>query len=287
MKRTAVYIFALIILTAFFPGCAREERNPLTMVKKWFILLNYSADLRPVDWKAVSEYQMAIVDPDNFPRLGNSGRKMIMIAYVSVGEAEKYRSYWKDIKDKNWIVAENPDWKDNFYVDVRSKEWRDTILDKVIPEIVRKGFKGIMMDTIDTSDMLEYEHPEKFKGADAAMVEFIKEIHERYPDLLLISNNGFSVLDKIAPYLSGMLVEDIHMMPDFAKGGYKEVPEEEYQQRVGILLRLRSKYGLPVFVIDYVSMEDKEKARECVEKCEKLGFVPYIAQKDLNDLYKY
>ena len=45
----------------------------------------------------------------------NSGK--LAVCYISIGEAENYRSYWQNSWNNNppeWLGAENPDWEGNF-----------------------------------------------------------------------------------------------------------------------------------------------------------------------------
>ena len=281
-KNCILLILACFLLTA----CLSFSQNKLFTAEKWFILLDYRPSLYPVTGEEIARYDMAILDPDNHPEIAGLKGRVILIAYVSIGEAENYRSYWEGVKGAEWIIGENPNWKGNYYVDVRNPGWRRLIIDEVIAGAVKKGFDGIFMDTIDTSFMLESEDPERFEGSDRAMADFVYEIHEKYPELLLISNNGFSILDKIGPYLNAMLSEDINMMVDFEGDGYRRVPAEDRAHKIATLKKLMEKYGLPVFIIDYVSQDNRALIKECIKKDRKLGFKPYVAEKSLDRIYE-
>ena len=142
------------------------------------------------------------------------------------------------------------------------------------------------MDTIDTAAFLENEYPEDFRGSADSMVKFIKEIHEAYPELLLISNNGFEILDDIAPYLSGMLVESIYMSynPDTEEN--IAVADDDRAYKLYYLQRIQEEYNLPVFAVDYISSDDISLIRDTAERLRLLNFKPYIAKKGLKELYK-
>ena len=260
--------------------------NPLGSVRRWFIFLNYDLSKIKLDADRLSSYEMAILDPDVHPPFELFSKKTILMAYVSLGEAEDYRSYWTNLKDYSWILGENENWKGNFYADVRDPAWHAIILRDVLPKIVREGFRGIFMDTLDTAEYLESKDPEKFAGSRRAMSDLVLEIRAVFPELLLISNNGFAILPEIAPILNGMLVEDITMMPDFEKGGYRKVLPEERDPKVAVLRPLAKKYHLPVFSIDYAREGDRFTREICQEESRKLGFRPYVAEKDLSELYE-
>ncbi len=233
----------------------------------------------------MNKFDMVILDSDNHPPLEDLERTVTRIAYVSLGEAEDYRFYWNKIKDQAWVLEENPDWQGNYYVDVRALDWHSLIIRELIPKIIAQGFDGIMLDTIDMAQMLEEKDPQKFTGASSAMVQLIKKIHQQYPHLLLISNNGFGLLKQIAPFLNGVLVEDITMTIDFVHNDYVEVPQQDREYKIKILREIMHDFHLPVFSIDYVASQNQELVQRCLKQARQLGFKPYVAEKKLSRIY--
>jgi len=265
-------------------GCAR---NPLGAVREWAIVLSYEPQAHPVAASDLQRCQMVIVDPDSHPPLDGLGGKTIVVAYVSLGEAEEYRSYWPQIAQKEWVVGANENWGRSHFVDVRSAEWRSLVLETVVPGVIAKGFRGIMMDTLDTADFLESKDPARFGGSRAAMAGLVHAIRERYPDLLLISNNGFALFDKIGPCLSGALTESVFRRHGPKPGEYSAVSAEDADWKISRLTSLAAKTGIPVFAIDYVSLGDVAGARDSAARLKALGFRPYIAERELNRIYRY
>ncbi|KJJ83726.1 secreted protein [Candidatus Omnitrophus magneticus] len=288
-----IFIAAIVLygtLAAFSVSAIAAEpdsvnRVNLTRVENWFILLNYDVEKFPFMEEKFNKYDMAVLDPDVCPDFKNYTDKKIFIAYVSFGEAESYRPYWGKIKDKEWVLRENPDWKENYYIDPRSYEWEKIIINEIIPDILKKGFNGIMLDTIDTAGMLESENIQKFYGAKRAMIDLVRAVRLKYPDLIMLSNNGFEILEDIAPFIDGLIVEDINMMPDFKNGGYKKVESSEREYKISVLRGLMDRFKLNVFAIDYAPCNSRQIIKDCVTKCRKLGFNPYVAEKDLNAVY--
>ena len=71
--------------------------------------------------------------------------------YLSIGEAEDYRYYWRPewkIKPPPWLDKENPNWPGNYKVKYWYSEWQDIILDYT-RRIVEAGFDGAYLDIID------------------------------------------------------------------------------------------------------------------------------------------
>jgi cysteinyl-tRNA synthetase len=90
----------------------------------------------------------------------NGGARLV-IAYMSIGEAENYRYYWEDnwgIGNPDWIVAMNPYWEGNYVVEYWREEWQDIIYgndDSYLFKIMEAGFDGVYLDIIDAFEYFE------------------------------------------------------------------------------------------------------------------------------------
>jgi len=76
----------------------------------------------------------------------------IVLAYLSIGEAESYRFYWKtewDTKKPNFIEQENPDWNGNYKVKYWYRSWWEKALKPYLDRILKAGFDGVYLDIID------------------------------------------------------------------------------------------------------------------------------------------
>jgi len=92
-----VAFFLMLALAGHSLSCARTLGERLAKVREWFILLDYDPARTEVDNQAVSRFQMAILDPDAHPPLSGLKGKMILISYLSLGEASTYRFYWEAV----------------------------------------------------------------------------------------------------------------------------------------------------------------------------------------------
>ncbi|WP_457549739.1 endo alpha-1,4 polygalactosaminidase [Archaeoglobus sp.] len=119
-----------------------------------------------------------------------------MLAYLSLGEVNENRWYFKYVK--RCVTGKNPIRK-YYYINLSCKTWKNVLLDTVIPKIVEKGFNGLFLDNVDVVD----KYP-KFKDD---MTDLIKDIRARYPNLILIQNRGFSIINKTAKYVNGVVFE--------------------------------------------------------------------------------
>ncbi len=90
-----------------------------------------------------------------------SGGSRLVIAYMSIGEAEDYRYYWdnswnSDLPD--WIKTENQEWPGNYKIEYWNSEWHDLIYagnDSYLSKLLSSGFDGAYLDLIDAFEYFE------------------------------------------------------------------------------------------------------------------------------------
>ncbi len=85
----------------------------------------------------------------------------LVIAYMSIGEAEDYRYYWDpswDSDPPSWIEEENPDWEGNYKVQYWKSGWQEIIYgndSSYMKKIIDAGFDGVYLDIIDAFEYFE------------------------------------------------------------------------------------------------------------------------------------
>ena len=90
----------------------------------------------------------------------NGGTRKV-ICYMSIGEAEDYRFYWKSYwktSPPDWLIAENPAWGGNYKVKYWDKNWQNIIYgsgDTYLQRIINSGFDGVYLDIIDAYEFFE------------------------------------------------------------------------------------------------------------------------------------
>jgi len=94
-------------------------------------------------------------------KIKQNGAKRLVICYMSIGEAEDYRFYWKDEWTNNkptWLDKENPEWEGNYKVKYWDSEWQKIIYgedDSYLDLILNAGFDGVYLDIIDGFEYFE------------------------------------------------------------------------------------------------------------------------------------
>ncbi|MBN2413450.1 endo alpha-1,4 polygalactosaminidase [candidate division KSB1 bacterium] len=85
-----------------------------------------------------------------------NGGSRLVIAYLSIGEAEDYRYYWKDewkTKPPSWLDSENPNWPGNYKVRYWEDNWQSIIFgndQSYLARILNAGFDGVYLDLVDS-----------------------------------------------------------------------------------------------------------------------------------------
>lgn len=91
----------------------------------------------------------------------SGGGSRLVIAYMSIGEAEDYRYYWQSAWKTNppsWLAGENPDWPGNYKVRYWDENWRAIIYGNdasYLKKIIDAGFDGVYLDIIDAFEYFE------------------------------------------------------------------------------------------------------------------------------------
>ena len=83
------------------------------------------------------------------------GGKRLVIAYISVGSAEKYRYYWKKnwgLHRPAWLKKKYDGYKDEIWVKYWHKDWKEIMYgndDSYFKKIINSNFDGAFMDNVE------------------------------------------------------------------------------------------------------------------------------------------
>jgi cysteinyl-tRNA synthetase len=90
-----------------------------------------------------------------------NGGERLVVCYMSIGEAEDYRYYWKSDWNTNkpsWLDKENPDWAGNFKVKYWDKDWQSIMYgnsNSYLQKVLDADFDGVYLDIIDAFEFYE------------------------------------------------------------------------------------------------------------------------------------
>jgi cysteinyl-tRNA synthetase len=268
----------------------------LSEVRSWAFQLQ---NVDPVEIK-LSSYDLVVVDYGfdrrnatafprevvNLMRTRPDGRQRLVLAYFSIGEAEDYRYYWQDSWLKNrpeWLEPENPDWPGNYLVQYWHAEWQALLFgspNAYLDRIIDAGFDGVYLDGADKFEQWKVRRP----TAAADMVSLVGALasyaRAQRKDFLVIPQNGDDLLanSSFAGVIDGFAREDLL---------YSERDPDERNTQRSIAESIRRfrplvNAGKPVFVVEYTTSADLAAAM--LREIKELGFIGYVAGRDLNRL---
>lgn len=217
------------------------------------------------------------------------GSRRLVLAYVSIGEAESYRPYWNAAwkRDKpEWLLRESRDWPENYSVCFWEPGWQRLMCgsaDAYLDRVQAQGFDGVYLDKCDVFEDLQ-AHEKKIAATRPAierdMVAFVQAISRhlkaRDPNFIVVMQNAEGLLNHadLVAAIDGVAKEELVYGVD---GPEKKNGEDEIAWSKGCLDRARAA-GKAVLVVEYLNSRDKiAKAAQAVEA---FGYVLYIAPKD-------
>jgi cysteinyl-tRNA synthetase, unknown class len=218
--------------------------------------------------------------PDGSPR--------VLLSYLSIGEAERYRPYWRQgwydpLSKPAWLGNENRRWAGNFSVQYWNAEWQQLIFgtpESYPDRVIAHGFDGVYLDRADAFFEWQKTHP----SARTDMATFIARLsahaRTRNPQFLIVMQNAEELLEDASVFdaIDGIAKEDLLY-------GVRRAEEPNKPGDVAWsidLLRTARQAGRKVLVVEY--LKDKAKMTAAASRLLEEGFVPYFAPRRLNCL---
>jgi cysteinyl-tRNA synthetase len=277
----AVAIAGVLVFGSGALGSAEPASDAATaarQVKSWHY------QLQSIDPSAIakSSADMVVIDSSGedgpftraqvkLMRRKPDGSRRLVLAYMSIGEAESYRWYWAR-RSRAWLGPENQQWRGNYGVRFWHPDWQAIILEYT-DKILAAGFDGVYLDKVDEFEELGH-HDE--------MVEFVDRIKGRAksqrPDFLIVSQNGDELIadPKFRRAIDAFAREDLL---------YGEDIDGERNDAGSIrdsIERLKSltAEGKPVFVVEYP--RDDDQAQTARREIAEHNFIGLVARRALD-----
>jgi cysteinyl-tRNA synthetase, unknown class len=113
-------------------------------------------DLVLIDLDFSEEEELSAADVTSLKTKANGGSRLV-ICYMSIGEAERYRYYWDGLS-KKLIYKANPDWPGNYAIKYWEPAWKSVIYgndQSYVKKILNAGFNGVYLDIIEGYEYFE------------------------------------------------------------------------------------------------------------------------------------
>lgn len=233
-----------------------------------------------------AKYKLLILDSDTHPPLHPlADRDKVLLGYVSLGEVSKDRKYFGELQKQNILLNENKQWPGSYTVDIRNNYWPQFVIESIIPNIIRSGFHGIFIDTLDNPADYERKQPLKYGGMGQAAIQLVKSIRLHYPDLKIMLNRGYEILPYVVKDIDMVLGESVYADYNFETKVSSLNTPELYHQQLKILQDAKfQNHNLGVYTLDYWDKNDAEGIKKIYQEQRDNGFVPYVSTISLNEI---
>jgi cysteinyl-tRNA synthetase, unknown class len=295
-------IAAGVLLLGLVGTASAERANPFADAKTWgYQLRNLEAGPRKTI--ADSPYDLVVIDyahgeDRNEVALTKAevgemqkkpdGSKRLVIAYLSIGETENYRYYWKKEWDKqrpSWMGKENKEWKANYLAKYWEPEWQKIIYgspESYVDKVLAAGFDGFYFDRVDAyyffgDDELARGRMAKF------IVELATYVRSKKPDAAIMVQNAEELLSRkeYVAAIDGIAKESLLYG---IKGLDRPNPADDVKEGKTFLSKAKSD-GKAIFVVEY--LQDKENIATAAKTINQdLGFALYVGTRGLATLGK-
>ena len=296
------------------------RRLNLRRVGSWAYQLQGLEEEGAIDALADSDYDLIVTEPvrsakgaEGFDTAGMVARLhqegKLVLAYLDVGEAEDYRTYWGDDwiapsadqpGEPDFLLTVDPDgWSGNYPVAFWDERWKDIVIrdeDSLIDMVLDDGFDGVYLDWIEAYQDENVAAAAARLGIDPAqeMVAFVQEIAEhgrgRSQSFLVIPQNAAELAREVPQYLEvidGLGQEDLSFggeadteWGDPTSGDIATSPDE--QEYLLELFDLYLGAGLPIFCIDYALKQPNVQA--AYAEARDADCLGYVTQTPLSRL---
>jgi hypothetical protein len=249
-------------------------RNPRLDAVHSFAFAIGSGDLSGNLATRYASYDLVIVDGEDVTarqvaELHAAGK--VVLGYLDVGTIEPYRSWFR--RAKPYRLGYWHDWGE-WYANVAARGFRDLLVRRVAPTMLRKRLDGLFLDNVD---MVE-THPHLKRGMFKLVSRLARLVHGRHG--LLFAQNGADIMRPMLPYLDGWNREDVSFTYDFGHKRYVRVHAADAAAARKELRYMRSR-GLLTLATDYVAANDEADAvRAAVTAC-STGALPFESNIDL------
>ena len=294
-------VLALTGLPAADEAHAADRVNPFLKAKTWgYQLRNLeSAERAKI---AASPFDLVVTDyargenRNEIPltrdeveamKARPDGSKRLIIAYLSIGETENYRSYWKPEWDKQrpaWMGKENKEWRANYLAKYWEPEWQKIIFgspEAYIDRVLAAGFDGFYFDRVDAYYYFGDNEDVRKKMRDF-IVKLANYVRAKKPDAAIMVQNAEELLTSkdYVEAIDGIAKESLFYG---IKGADKLNPQSDIVETTD-LLKKASGQGKAIFVVEY--LKDKKNVADAAARMDKLGWSLYIGTRGLARLGK-
>jgi cysteinyl-tRNA synthetase len=216
------------------------------------------------------------------------GGSRLLLAYLSIGEAERYRPYWQADwnevgKRPDWLGKENSRWAGNYAVQFWRPQWQRLLFgepESYLDRILAQGFDGIYLDRADAFFQWRKTNPAARSDMGNLIARLGEYARARQPPFIVVMQNAEELLEEAAVLnaIDGIAKEDLLYGVRRAQEPNKPADVDWSLE----MLHMAQKAERKVLVVEY--LKDPDKMLIAAKRIRAEGFIPYFAPRRLHCL---
>lgn len=224
-------------------------------------------------------YDLVIVQAENYTTadlLILQEHGTLPFGYLSLSEVADTEATapWALREATTGAVARNSRWQ-TVLVDCRSAAWQRLVIEEQIPRLIQRGIYGLFLDTLDVDPRFAETWP--------GVAQLLRRIRWEHPELALLANRGFTVLDAVAETVDGVVFESFSTYYD--DGSYAAWTGRDLQWTEQMAVRLQEVLEThPVLTLDYAPPDDATLRQYAEHRAQTYGFIPFVGVGRLDTL---
>ena len=248
--------------------------------------------------KRLAKYDVVILHVpemsiENIRRLDRLG--VVTLGYLSIGETSRlvrgnaagpggYASWYFD-HQRVGEPDENKNWH-SYYANCGDPAWRARCMRSASELLQNDGFSGLFLDCVNNYEL--YPHTQDRAGT----IKLIAELRSHFPHAVIVVNQGFKILPKVAPWIDGVMLESFTLSWRAGKNGIKEyvIQKPSTLNWSSALVRDRidpiiSRHPLKLLALDYALPAQTRRIQMAKNRAATLGCLEAVAPIQLNEVY--
>ena len=206
------------------------------------------------------------------------GGRRIVIGYLAIGEAEKWRGYWKGCcasGSPGWLTTRTQGWAGNYAVRFWDPGWKAIVMQR-LNSLIAAGFDGVYLDRADTWETMKGQNA----NARGEMIKLIKEVaaaaRAKKGDFAIMVQNAEELLSdpSYVATIDAIAKEDLFhgIKHDGTRNSGGDISSSVRD------LKRAQAAGKTIFVIEYLNGSSADSVRAEIRK---QGFVPFFGPRNL------
>ena len=234
--------------------------------------------------------EMSTTDIRRLDKLG-----VVTLGYLAIGETShlmhgngsgpgRYASWYFD-HQKAGKPDENKNWH-SYYVNCGDPAWRARCLHNAATLLHKDGFSGLFLDCVNNYEL--YPHTRDRAGT----IKLISELRAHFPNAVIVLNQGFKILPKVAPWIDGVMLESFTLSWQAQKDGVKSyvIQKPSVLNWSSALVRnridpIRRQHPFKLLALDYALPTQTRRIQMAGNRAATLGCIEAVAPIKLNEVY--